>query len=293
MDLRQLTYFVAVAEELSFSRAAVRVHISQPPLSRQIIKLEKELGAVLLKRSPHEVTLTEAGDALLVEARRLLAMAATVGDVVRRAHRGETGSLRIGFVGSTIYTSVPTLLSQYRRAYPQVDVSLVQLTVARQVEMLRNDEIDVGIIRQPIKDAALRTHSLFKEAFMAALPIDHPLASQAKVMLRALAKEDFVAFSRTEAPAIHAQLRQMCQAAGFVPNIVQEAHPMSTVVGLVAAGVGVAIVPESMQRLQVQDLVYRDLGGTRERSEFFLAWRKGDASQTLKGFLETAERIVL
>lgn len=285
MDLRQLSYFVAVAEELSFSRAAVRVHISQPPLSRQIAKLEQELGAVLLARSSHEVVLTPAGDALLEQARRLLAQASGIKDVVARAQRGETGSLRIGFVGSTLYTSVPALLSQYRQLYPQVAVSVQQATVAKQTEMLKNGDIDVGIIRQPITDARLTTRSLFKEDFMVALPAHHPLAGRQAIALKALADEDFVFFSRSEAPAIHEQLRRMCEAAGFSPRIVQEVYPMSTVVGLVAAGVGIAIVPESMQRLRMQHVLYRDLLGTKAKTEFFLAWRADNDSQTLKGFL--------
>lgn len=286
MDLRQLSYFVAVAEELSFSRAAVRVHISQPPLSRQIAKLEQELGAQLLVRSSHEVVLTQAGQALLEEARRLLALSAAIPEVVGRASRGETGSLRIGFVGSTIYTSVPALLSQYRRLYPQVAVSVQQLTVARQTVMLKNSEIDVGIIRQPVTEPWLATRSLFKEGFMAALPAHHRLAGQDKVMLQSLADDDFVFFSRSEAPAIHEQLRKMCEAAGFSPRIVQESYPMSTVVGLVAAGVGIAIVPESMHSLQMQNVVYRKLGGTKAKTEFFLAWHVDNTSQTLKGFLD-------
>ncbi|SFU83692.1 transcriptional regulator, LysR family [Polaromonas sp. YR568] len=286
MDLRQLSYFVAVAEELSFSRAAVRVHISQPPLSRQIAKLEEELGAVLLARSSHEVTLTPAGHALLDEARRLLAQAGGIKDVVARAQRGETGSLRIGFVGSTLYTSVPALLSRYRQLYPQVAVSVQQATVAKQTVMLKNGDIDIGIIRQPITDAKLVTRSLFKEDFMVALPAHHRLAGQQAVALKALADEDFVFFSRSEAPAIHEQLRRMCEAAGFSPRIVQEVYPMSTVVGLVAAGVGIAIVPESMQRLRMQHVLYRDLLGTKAKTEFFLAWRADNDSQTLKGFLE-------
>jgi DNA-binding transcriptional LysR family regulator len=285
VDLRQLSYFVAVAEELSFSRGALRVHISQPPLSRQIARLEQDLGAKLLIRSSHEVILTEAGKALLVEARSLLAQSKTIGDVVRRAERGEAGSLRIGFVGSTIYTSLPTLLSQYRLLYPDVEVSVKQLTVARQTELLRSGDIDVGIIRQAIADTRLSTRSLFKEPFMAALPVHHRLAGREKVSLPSLAEERFVIFSREEAPAIHGQLSRMCEVAGFSPRIAQEAYPMSTVVGLVAAGVGIALVPASMQRLQVQGVVYRHLSGTTAKTEFFLAWRSDNNARTLKNFL--------
>ena len=286
MDLRQLSYFVAVAEELNFSRAATRVHITQPPLSRQIAKLEKELQALLLIRSAHGVELTQAGTALLNEARRLLSMAEAIPSVVTRAKRGETGSLRIGFVGSTIYTSVPLLLTRFRQLFPHVAVSVQQLTVAKQTVMLKTREIDVGIIRQSFSDAKLATRSLFREGVVVAMPAYHPLASHKTISLRKLVNEEFVFFSRSEAPVIHDQLVRMCESSGFTPAIVQEAYPMSTVVGLVGAGVGIAFVPESMQRLNVQNVVYRDLRGAKAKTEIFLAWSVDNDSPTLKGFLD-------
>lgn len=286
MDLRQLNYFVAVAEELSFSKAAARVHISQPPLSRQIAKLEKDLDAVLLIRSAHSVSLTPAGKALLEEARRLLAAARQLPEAVRRARSGETGTLRIGFVGSTIYTAVPLLLSRFKQLFPHVAVTVQQLTVARQTVMLKNNEIDVGIIRQSFKDPKLATRSLLKEGLVVALPAHHRLAARQRLGLATLAQDDFVFFSRSEAPVIHDQLVRMCEAAGFSPRIVQEAYPMSTVVGLVGAGVGLALVPESMKRLNVENVVFKDLTGARTKTEILLAWRVDDRSPTLRGFLE-------
>lgn len=261
MDLRQLACFVAVAEELNFSRAAQRMHISQPPLSRQIARLEEELRVRLLDRSPQAVALTAAGRGLLPEARRILALAAAAPEAARRADRGETGSLRIGFVGSTIYTSLPALVGRFRQMYPGVDVTLLQLTVAKQIDMLLSGDIDVGFIRQPISNPLLKTLSLFKEPFVAAIPAHHPLASQSTVNLRQLADENFIAFSRHEAPAIHEQLRRMCEAVGFSPRITIEAHPMSTMVGLVASGAGVAIVPKSMHRQNILNVAYRKRHG--------------------------------
>lgn len=286
MDLRQLECFVAVAEELNFRRAARRVHISQPPLSRQISRLEGDLGVRLLDRSPQGVALTAAGKAFLSEAQKLLVLAASAPEVARRADRGETGILRIGFVGSTIYTSVPTLVGRFRLAYPHVDIRLSQLTVARQVNMLLCGDIDVGVIRQSIKLPDLATRRLFKEPFVAALPAHHRLATLPAIALQQLALEPFVSFSKQEAPAISEQLVETCHAAGFAPNIVLEAHPMSTVVGLVASGAGVAIVPASMQRLQIENVVYKTLVGTHAVSEFFLAWGRGNDCVTLKRFLE-------
>lgn len=286
MDLRQLACFVAVAEELNFSRAALRMHISQPPLSRQIARLESELNVRLLDRSPQAVTLTAGGLGLLPEARRILRLAAAAPETARRAARGETGTLKIGFVGSTIYTSVPALVGRFRQLYPGVDVTLLQLTVAKQVDMLLSGDLDVGFIRQSISNPHLRTLSLFKEPFIAALPAYHPLSAKPTVNLRELENENFVSFNRHEAPAIYEHLMRMCEVAGFTPRIALEAHPMSTVIGLVASGAGVSIVPQSMHRLHILNVAYRKLTGTRASSEFFLAWRRGDESSILKNFLD-------
>ncbi|MFA7681212.1 MAG: LysR family transcriptional regulator, partial [Pigmentiphaga sp.] len=286
MDLKQLACFVAVSEELNFHRAARRMHISQPPFSRQIANLESAVGVTLLERSPQSVRLTEAGAALLPIARQMLQLAASAPGVAQRAARGEIGRLRVGFVGSTIFTKVPPSVGAFRRRYPEVDVSLTQLTVAKQVARLLSEELDVGIIRQSITHPELSTFSLFKEAFYVVLPAHHPLASRSALSLKDLGEERFVSFSRHEAPAIYEQMLQLCDAAGFSPNIVQEADPMSTVVGLVASGVGVAIVPESMTKLEVLNAVYFPLKETKTFSEFFLAWRSKDTSRTLANFID-------
>lgn len=288
MELRQLACFVAAAEELNFSRAAERMHISQPPLSRQIAKLEHELGTRLLTRSSQSVSLTAAGENFLEEARQVLAMAAKAADVARRTESGEIGSLRIGFVGSTIYTSVPAQLRAYRRHYPDVRVTLQQLTVARQIKFLRSRQIDVGFIRQAVSDPDLEMRSLFEEPFIVAAPSDHPFALRKSVNLAELADEDLIWFSREEAPAIHSHLYKTCTDKGFTPRIVQEAYPMSTVVGLVASGVGVAIVPQSMSRLNIINVAYVPLSGSKARSEFLLAWRREDGSAPLRNFLSMA-----
>jgi DNA-binding transcriptional LysR family regulator len=285
MDIRELTYFVTVAEELSFSRAAGRLHITQPPLSRKIAALEGEIGVRLFDRSPQGVTLTPAGHGLLHEARRILALAGSAPDIARRAARGETGALRIGFVGSTLYTRLPALVGKFRHAYPEVLVTLSQATVVRQVDLLLAGEIDLGFISQPITEPLLETATLFKEPFVVALPAQHRFASRKEVPLAQLASEAFVAFSRQEAPGIHGHLIRMCAAAGFVPRIEVEAYPMSTVVGLVGCGSGLAIVPGSMQRLNIHNVEYRKLTGTKAVSEFLLAWRPDLETPALHNFL--------
>lgn len=285
MELRQLACFVAAAEELNFSRAAARMHISQPPFSRQIAKLERELGTRLLTRSSRSVSLTPAGANFLAEARQVLAMAQKAAEVARRTQRGEIGSLRIGFVGSTIYTSVPAQLQAFRKLYPDAEITLQQMTVARQIDLLLAGQIDLGFIRQPVSNPRLAMSSLLKERFVVAVPATHALAEREDVDLGEIADEDLVAFSREEAPAIHSQLLTMCRERGFTPRIVQEVYPMSTVVGLVASGIGLAIVPELMSRLNILDVVYIALTGTERRSELLLAWRVDDELSVLRNFL--------
>jgi LysR family transcriptional regulator, benzoate and cis,cis-muconate-responsive activator of ben and cat genes len=291
MDLRQLRYFVAVAEELSFSRAARKVHISQPPLSRQIALLEQHLGVRLLHRTTHEVSLTKAGEVFLAEARQLLAMSAKAGDIARRASRGEIGRIRVGFIGAALYSFLPRLLREYRGRYPDVDISLTQLTIAQQADALRNREIDVGIIRQHIADDALQTWCVVKEPFVVALPLDHPLARRKKLMLKSLARERFVFFNRRDAPVVYDQTLRICESAGFSPHIVQEARPMATVIGLVAAGLGVSIVPSSMQRINIEHVAYRPLGGLRAVNEFVIAWHREHRSPVVERFLAMAKEM--
>ena len=291
MDLRQLRYFVAVAEELSFSRAARKVHLSQPPLSRQVARLEQELGVQLLHRTTHEVSLSEAGTAFLAEARQLLALSVRAGEAARRASRGETGLIRVGFIGSALYSFLPALLRAYRQAYPDVQLALTQLTIAQQAEALRDRAIDVGVIRQAIVDDALVMRCVVKEPFVVAMPLDHPFAGRQKVALRSLAREPFVIFNRGDAPAIYDQTMRICERAGFSPRIVQEARPLATVVGLVATGLGVSIVPASTQRINIDHVVYRPLVGTRAVSEFVLAWHRENRAPVLARFLALARQL--
>lgn len=289
MELRQLALFVAVAEELNFTRAASRMHISQPPLSRQIARLEASLQVRLLDRTQQSVTLTAAGHAFLPEARRLLAIASHAPEVARRAERGESGVFRIGFVGSMIYTSAPALIGAFRRSYPSVDISLVQLTVTKQVEMLLAGDLDIGFIRHRLVNAQLNTIRILKEPLIVALSADHPLAKMKAINLAQLADENFISFSRTQAPAFFEQLLRTCDAAGFSPRIAMEAEPLSTMIGLVAAGAGIAIVPESTDRIRIGNVAYRKLAGPPTYSELLLAWRAANVPGTVLNFLAVRE----
>ncbi len=286
MDLRQVGMFVAVAEELSFTRAAIRMHISQPPLSRHIARLEQDLGMRLLERDRQNVSLTPAGSAFLPQARRLLAIASEAPEIARRAAHGESGTIRIGFVHSTIYTSVPSLVKHFRKVYPKVDIKLHQLTVANQIEQLLADDLDIGILRHRLHHPEINVRLLVQEPLILALPADHPLSALKSVNLKLLANENFISFSRLAAPAFYEQLLVICQQAQFSPKVVMEAEPLSTVIGLVASGSGVAIVPQSMSRLRLKNVAYRKLTGSTAVSEFSLAWRSNNVSATVQNFLK-------
>lgn len=285
LDLRQVALFVAVAEELSFTRAALRMHISQPPLSRQIARLEDQLGMRLLERSRQSVALTAAGKALLPEARRLLELATRAPEVARRAERGETGTLRVGFVGSMIYTSIPTLIGRFRRTYPDVEIVLHQLTVSKQVEMLVAGDLDLGFLRHQLIHEQLSSRLLFLEPSIVVLPRDHPLAAQRTINLPDLSRDKFISFTRQDGPGFFELLLRICGEAGFSPQIVMEANPLSTVIGLVASGAGIAVVPQSMSRLRIRNVVYRRLAGARTTSELLLAWKKESVPATVTNFL--------
>lgn len=237
------------------------------------------------------MSLSEAGTAFLAEARQLLALSTKAGEAARRASRGETGPIRVGFISSALYSFLPGLLRAYRQAYPDVVLSLTQLTIAQQAEALRNREIDVGVIRQVIVDDALAMRCMVKEPFVVAMPLDHPFARRQRVTVRSLAREPFLLFNRKDAPAIHDQTMRICERAGFSPRIVQEARPMATVVGLVATGLGVSIVPASMQRINIEHVVYRPLVGTRAVNEFVLAWHRENRAPVLARFLALARQL--
>lgn len=288
MELRHLRYFVAVAEELHFHRAAERLHISQPPLSQQIRALEAELGVQLLERNRRSVSLTAAGAVYLHEAREILAAVEHATETARSVARGESGRLAVGFVGSAMHGALPDVLRAHRRAYPKVALALRELPTAGQLEALASGRIDVGVLRPPVLEPALAFETIHTEPFVVALPADHPLAAEDEVALVALLDEPFVLLARREAPGLHLSLNEAMFAAGGIPRVVQEAREMQTVVGLVAAGLGVSLVPASVGADAHHGVAYRPVAGEPPVVELALAWKPDALTPVVEAFLATA-----
>ncbi|GCE05670.1 LysR family transcriptional regulator [Dictyobacter aurantiacus] len=291
MELRHLYYFVAVAEELHFGRAAERLRIAQPPLSQQIQSLEQELGVQLFYRTKRQVQLTEAGELFLPEARLTLAQAEQAMQTARKAGRGEVGRLMLGFVGSATSELLPELIRQFRRQFPEVELQLRELTTAQQVRALHDGRIQLGILRPPIPGEGLSLRILAQETLIVALSDTHPLAALERIEVFALAQENFIMFPRQQGPGLYDQIISLCRQAGFSPKIVQEAIQMQTITSLVAAELGIAIVPSSARLLRQHGLSYRPLHPQAQATELAMAWSKDDQSPLLRNFVHLASRL--
>jgi DNA-binding transcriptional LysR family regulator len=255
VELRHLRYFIALAEELHFGRAAARLGIAQPPLSHQIARLERLVGHPLFTRKPR-VELTEAGRVLLTVARRAIVQVRDGIETTRRAGRGETGKLTAGFAASTMLTRVPEAFRAYRTSHPDVALVLRELSTSAQLDALKAGFIDVGFLREPEADAAIVAEPIVRERYVAVLPPRHALARRRRIDLRALAGEPFILFPRLVAPALYEQVIALCHGAGFTPRQVQEAQEWLTIVGLVDAGLGISLVPASFERLRWGGVTY-------------------------------------
>ncbi|HPC01952.1 MAG TPA: LysR family transcriptional regulator [Syntrophales bacterium] len=291
MELRHLSYFVAVAEELHFGRAARRLNISQPPLSQQIRQLEGELGVTLFTRTRRRVGLTAAGEVFLAEARRILAAVEEGKGRAVRADRGESGRLAVGFIGSANYSVLPRVIRSFRRAYPEVDISLAELNTAHQLEALRAGRIHVGFMRPPpgLDREGLEALAVFEEPLVAALPAAHPLSGRGPLDLALLAPEPFIMIPRHLGPGYFDYLISLCRQAGFSPRIALEASQFHTVIGMVAAGLGVAVVPASMRGSRFPGVTFRVIaGGAATILE--MAWLRGNPSPVLANFIAAARR---
>lgn len=287
-ELRHLRYFVAVAEELHFGRAALRLGMAQPPLSQQIRRLEERLGVDLFLRDRRHVALTGPGEILLAEARDLLQHADRVEEAVRRTAAGTSGTIHMGFVGSAVHEVLPTLLRRFRERYPDAAVVPAELSTTEQIAALENGAIDAGLVRLPVEPADIATLRLVEETLVIALPDFHPMSGRRRLPLSALADEPFVLWGRRLNPLFHDEVISACRAAGFTPNIVQEAGEMPTIVSMVAAGLGVSLVPESMERVRTDGISYLQVQGGAVRIALALAWRRDEPAPLVRNFVAVA-----
>lgn len=291
MDLRHLRYFVAVAEEENIGRAAARLHISQPPLTRQIQQLEEELGVTLFTRTPRGMELTQAGELFLEEARNIRALVEQATERAQRAGQGKLGRLDVGIFGSAILDAIPKLLLAFRNRYPDVKVVLHTMTKAEQIEALRQRRISVGFNRMLAPLADLEIKQVTTETLLLAVPAEHPLAAQPVIRFGELQDHPMVLFPTGARPSFIDKVIGLCADSGFQPLISQEVGDAVTGVALVAGGFGVCLVPDSATTLQFPGVVYRQLADTPPNFcvDLSCIYRKDDQSPILAAFLATVD----
>lgn len=281
-----MRYFVAVAEELHFGRAAERLNLAQQPLSAAIKRLETQLGVPLFRRSSRRVELTEAGRVYLTEVRVILKSTADAAEAARRAARGETGQLSIGYKSGALNNLLPGVIRRFRDRYPQAQLSLHEWTSPEVEAALSRQQVQVGLLCAPGGDPALRAETVLREPLVLALPAAHPLASLTRVPLRLLAGEEIVRCDRAISPHIYDAITALFHAAGVAPRVTQEVATEAALVGLVSAGLGTGFVSASQGRMPVAGTTYRPLDGPSVEVDLAMAWRRDDRSPLTAAFLQ-------
>jgi DNA-binding transcriptional LysR family regulator len=292
MELRHLRYFVAVADALSFTKGAEYLHLSQPSLTRQIKDLEAELGVRLLDRTKQRVALTEEGHSFLADAKRVLALSAEIVDSVQRLSRHEIASLSIGYVANLFYDLLPASLSAFQRALPTVSVNLFNMSCGDQFRALHDGTLDLGFVGfcDAARAAGFQHRVVATYKTVAALNEAHPLAGKAVVKLKALASMFFIGMSENGYPGYRLWLTTTCRQVGFNPKVLQDVDIERTVLQSVAAGLGVALLPDQVKNLPHQDVVFRPISPTVP-IESCLAWKAENPSPAMKTYLEIVKKL--
>jgi DNA-binding transcriptional LysR family regulator len=286
MEFRQLRYFLAVAEHLHFTDAAAHLGIAQPPLSQQILKLEREIGTRLFIRHPRRVELTEAGRLLRESARRIVKDAQRAFVEVQNAGRGETGRLSLGFAGSTVFHPlVATTMQKYRHAYEHVAISCEESNSSLLLDRVAERQLDAALVRMPLNCRDLVVEPLVDEDMLAVLPAKHRLNRRRRVDLANLADDSFILFPRPIGPDLYDSIISACREAGFAPSISMESPQISSAANLVAAGFGVAVVPASIRQIQVEGVSYHELQGKPLSTGIALIHRQREKSPTVLNFV--------
>lgn len=296
MDIRQMRYFAAVAQELNFRRAAERLNLSQPPLSMQIKALEEEIGTPLFIRSQRKVELTRAGQALLGHVRQTIKQFDQTTEYARQIARGEAGRLRIGFTASVpMHDAFPRILKTFRQSYPKITVEVMHVQTSEQIRMIGDRDLDLGFLRPPYPSAPLRGIQLvpmWQDQLAVFLCSDHPLAGMHQgIPIALLQSEGFVTFTRQAGCGLFEHVAALCGKAGFVPNVVQQSRDGSAILGFVAAGVGVSILPAVYAKAGIAHVDHRVLQSESAMSEVSLAYDAAEGSPLVQRFLEIAVAI--
>ncbi len=285
MELRQLRYFVTVARELHFAKAAERLQITQPALSKQIRVLETELGIELFIRTKRTVKLTKAGEVFFEQAQQLLQQAEKAIKLAKSTASGEVGRLTIGFTVTATYTVLPELIGRFRVRYPQVEVQMLELCTEAQVKALNRGEIDLGFLHPPIDSRGLELYPILTEEFVAVLPRQHHLCSKNLLSLSDLAEESFILHPRSEGPFLYDGFLNLCRQAGFQPQIAKEIDNHQTRVCFVAAGMGITFIPVGLQPLVSNNLICKSMEDLPFKLELAAAWRSFPDLTVLQEFL--------
>ena len=295
MELRHLRYFLAVAEERHFTRAAERLGISTPTLTQQVQALEAELGVMLLRRTNRAVALTEAGERFLEEARTTLRQSEHATLVARQAGRGEIGRIEIGYVTSASLAGViPTVLAAFRQSNPLVDVQLHRMETVRQLSALTEGQIDVGFLRPPKRyPLGLVGNIIWRQPFILALPDSHPLARRESISMAMLADETFIASSVELELGFGGQIQEITAEGKFTPRVIGRAPDLLTILTLVASGLGIAFVPETFSGMRIGGVAYRPLVGPPRHALLAAARRRNDSAPAIKAFLRVLKATII
>lgn len=291
MELRHLKYFAVLAQELNFNRAAIRLHISQPPLTRQIHQLESELGVQLFVRLPRGLELTAAGTSLFDDARRILGMVDAAKDRAAKAGRGEIGRLDVGIFGSAIFNHIPRLLLQFRQLYPDVQISLHEQTKAEQIQALRERRLTIGFNRHVSGEHDIVVETVYLEPLLVALHSAHPLAQKAAISIRELSGEPLILYPNNTREGFADHVVSLFHDEGLQARVVQEVKDAVTAVALVSSGFGLCVTPEAASSLRLPGVVYRPLNANPPPAiDLVCLYRRDDTSPILAAFLETVRK---
>jgi DNA-binding transcriptional LysR family regulator len=289
IELRHLKYFIAVAEELNFGRAAQKLNITQPSLSRQIQKLEQELAVKLFERLPSQIQLTQAGELFLTEAQQILVKVKQGIQIAQRASRGEIGHLKIGFQGSAVYDIIPNSIRVFRGSFPNVDVIVQPMITREQISAIENNQLDLGFVVPPINHSNLIVETILEEPVIVVLPENHPLAKETEITIADLGHEPLILASRDRDCGLFEEIFNLYYQAGLHPNVIYAAREMQVMLGFVAAGMGISLLPAYVQNLQRLGVVYRSLKPHAPIVKLAIAY-KSNNQPTLQSFLKIVKQ---